>query len=281
MTLLTAPAIGTTAFDRTTAVRLDRTADAGDRTTFRAELDDGWSSLIGVHGGYMCAVVVGAAEAAVPDRAVRTMSTGFVRAGHVGAATVVVREVRRGRSISTVAADLLQDGELVTTARLTMAVEQDGPEWASAAAHRLPPPEACVPVDPPDHVPHFDQASALLDPASLPFTGGDRARIGGYIRPLEPRPVDAAWLAMAVDWFPPPAFVRVDPPTGGVSIDLTTHFHRIAPAVADGEWLSASFELDDSTGGLAVEHGRIADPGGTLLVESFHTRWTAQRRSER
>jgi acyl-CoA thioesterase len=224
--------------------------------------------------------VLRAAEAAVPDRLVRTMSTGFVRAGRVGAATVEVREIRRGRTMSTVTADLLQDGELVTTSRLTMAVDQQGIEWASAAPHTLPPPEACVPIDPPDHVPHFDQASALLDPASLPFTGGARARLGGYLRPRQPRPVDAAWLTMAVDWFPPPAFVRVDPPTGGVSIDLTTHIHRTGPVPADDEWLSASFELDDSAGGLAVEHGRIADPTGRLLVESFHTRWTAQRRSE-
>ncbi len=76
------------------------------------------------------------------------------------------------------------------------------------------------------------------------------------MRPLEARAVDAAWLAMATDWFPPPAFVRLAPPTGGVSIDLTTHIHRRGLMLAADEWLAGAFEIEDSTGGLAVEHGR-------------------------
>jgi len=291
MTLLTAPSAaaataGITEFDRTTAVRrlAGRDVGSGDPTSplvFGAELDEGWSSLVGVHGGYMCAVVVRAAQAAVPDRPVRTISTGFLRAGRVGPATVEVREIRRGRAMSTVLADLVQDGVLVTSSRLTMAVDQHGVEWTSGVAANLPPPAACVPIDPPDPVRHFDQATALLDPGSLPFTGGPRARLSGYLRPRQPRRVDAPWLAMAVDWFPPPAFVRVDPPTGGVSVDLTTHFHRPGLELTGEEWLTASFELDDSTGGLAVEHGRIADPAGRVVAESFQTRLTAQRRSDR
>jgi acyl-CoA thioesterase len=285
MTLLTAPPIpaqrsGATEFDRTTTVVPVVFADVGGTAELLVDLDEGWSSLVGVHGGYMCALVVRAAEAVVPDRHVRTMSTGFVRAGRASPGTVEVREVRRGRSVSTVTADLLQHGSLVTTTRLTMTVEQEGIEWAAAEPLGLPPPHECVPVDPPTRVRHFDQATGLLDPESLPFTGGPRARLAGYVRPRQPRPVDTAWLAMAVDWFPPPAFVRTDPPAGGVSIDLTTHFHRPAPELADGEWLAATFEIDESSGGLALEHGRIAGPDGRLLAESFHTRSTARRAGE-
>lgn len=122
--------------------------------------------------------------------------------------------------------------------------------------------------------PHFDQADALLNPSSVPFSGGARAIVRGYIRPLQRRPIDAAWLSMASDWFPPPAFVRVDPPTGGISVDLVTHVHRTLPEFED-EWLAVSFEIDTSTGGLATEHGRIALLDGTLLAESIQTRWTA------
>jgi acyl-CoA thioesterase len=96
------------------------------------------------------------------------------------------------------------------------------------------------------------------------------------VRPLEPRPVDAAWLAMASDWFPPPAFVRLDPPTGGVSIDLTTHIHRTDVVLGEGGWLTGSFEIETSGAGLAVEHGRIARGDGILVAESFQTRLTAQ-----
>ena len=119
---------------------------------------------------------------------------------------------------------------------------------------------------------HFERVDGVLDPTCLPFSGGDRARIQGYLRPLEPRAVDAAWLAMATDWFPPPAFARVEPPTGGVSIDLTTHVHQPRVVLSDGDWLTGAFEIETSAAGLAVEHGRIARRDGTLIAESFQTR---------
>ena len=105
---------------------------------------------------------------------------------------------------------------------------------------------------------------------------GDRVRVRGHIRPLEPRPLDAAWLTMASDWFPPPAFARLAPPTGGVSIDLTTHIHRPNLELRDGEWLAGEFEIDNSSAGLAVERGRIVLADGTPVVESMQTRLMVQ-----
>ena len=125
-------------------------------------------------------------------------------------------------------------------------------------------------------VSHFERVDALLDPASLPFSGGDRAMVQGYLRPLEGRRVDSAWLAMATDWFPPPAFVRLEPPTGGVSIDLTTHIHQPDLLLGDDDWLCARFEIRTSTNGLAVEHGLITTDDGTPVAESLQTRLTAQ-----
>ena len=70
---------------------------------------------------------------------------------------------------------------------------------------------------------------------SWPLKRADWVRVAGF--DVEGRPVDSSWLAMAADWFPPPAFVRLEPPTGGVSIDLTTHIHRPHVALDEDEWL--------------------------------------------
>ena len=67
---------------------------------------------------------------------------------------------------------------------------------------------------------------------------------------------------MILDWFPPSPFTRVDPPTGGVSIDYTVHLHRTLPPLRDGEWLGGHFRADVSEGGIALEHGTILDPDG-------------------
>jgi acyl-CoA thioesterase len=258
-------------FDRTTTI----TPVEGRPGAFDVELDAGWSSLVGVHGGYMCALAVRGAEAVVGDRVVRTVTTSFLRTGAVGPAQLSVRESRRGRTMSTVVADLIQDDRVLLTSRITALVPRAGVEWSTSTPLDLPPVERCVPMDA-GRVSHFDRVDGLLDPASLPFSGGDRAMVRGYVRPLEDRRVDSAWLAMASDWFPPPAFVRLEPPTGGVSIDLTTHVHQPELLLSDEEWLRASFEIRTSANGLAVEHGVITTGDGTPVAESFQTRLTAQ-----
>ena len=256
-------------FDRATAVvPTDRPGE------FSVDLDPGWSSLVGVHGGYMCSLAVRGAESLATDRKVRTITTSFLHTGEVGPATLTVREVRRGRSASTMVTDLHQGDRLLITSRLTLLSPREGVEWSTPVRLDLPAREQCVRMEP-GRVSHFQRVDGLLDPRSLPFSGRDRAMVRGYIRPLGDRRVDAAWLAMATDWFPPPAFVRLEPPTGGVSVDLTTHVHRPDLILADDEWLLGSFEVGNSTQGLAVEHGVIAAHDGTLVAESFQTRLTA------
>jgi hypothetical protein len=132
-----------------------------------------------------------------------------------------------------------------------------------------------VPFAPPVEVVSFGRCELLFDPDRLPFDAR-RASVGGYVRPLESRPIDAAWLVMATDCFPPPAFARAEPPTGGVSIDLTVHIHRSGFALRRDGWLAGSFDIHDSTSAIAVERGRLTQMDGTVVAESFHTRLTAQ-----
>ncbi len=67
---------------------------------------------------------------------------------------------------------------------------------------------------------------------------------------------------MALDWFPPASFTRVDPPTGGISINYTVHFHRTFATLGDGEWLGGVFQADISADGIALEKGLVTDPAG-------------------
>lgn len=240
------------------------------------ELDASWSALVGVHGGYMCAIAVRGAELIARDRPVRTLTTSFLRVGKVGPARLTVRELRRGRTLSTVVADLTQGDQVLTTSRLTLLTDSAGLNWRCPSREQLPPLEDCVRFQETDGVRHFGQIDIRLDQAYQPDGSGDRALVRGHLRPLEARLVDSTWLAMAADCFPPPSFVRVPPPTGGVSIDLTTHIHRPRTKLGEDDWLTGSFEILDSSGGLAVEHGRIGLRDGTIVAESFQTRLTTQ-----
>ncbi len=215
-----------TRFDQTTTLRPIPAGPVDGPRLFEIDLDPSWSSLIGIHGGYMAAVSTRAVELVAEGRSVRTITTSFLRPGRVGPAEVAVDVVRTGRSLSTFAVTLTQDGRTLVTSRVTAVVDVDGERWETPSPVTLPPLEECLPLAPPEGVRHFEQATAVLDPAFTPFSHGPVARVGGYVRPLEPRPIDTAWLVMILDWFPPSPFTRNDPPTGGVSIDYTVHVHR-------------------------------------------------------
>ena len=258
-----------TQFDKTLA--LHAVAD-GRTADFHVDLDATWASLHGVHGGYMTALAVRAAESIAPGRMVRTVATSFLRPAEIGAAVLHVDEVRAGRSFTTVAVELSQAGRPITNTRLTLLAPVDGRGWDEPVLDRPAPREDCVAFTPPPSVRHFAQAELVLDPATIPIGDGSTARIAGYVRPLEDQPIDAAWLTVIGDYFPPSPFRRFDPPIGGVSIDYTVHIHDV-PA-QDEDWLEGVFVARTSSQGIALEHGTIAVPGGGLVAETFHTRWT-------
>ena len=260
-----------TRFDTTTSLLFDRETPG----QFSAYLDPAWSSLIGIHGGYLVALAIRAAQIVVGDRPIRTATTSFLRPASAGAAELIVEVVRRGRSITNLTVTLSQSSKAVVVCHLIAADAVESTAWETLTDDGLPAFERCVPLQPPPGVGHFAHGVAVLDPADLPFSHGPRARVAGYMRPIETRPIDAAWLGMALDWFPPASFTRIDPPAGGISISYTIHIHRTLALLGDDEWLGGAFRADISEGGIALEKGVITDPAGRILAESFHTRWTA------
>jgi acyl-CoA thioesterase len=259
-----------TVFDETTRIIVTE-RESG---RLHADLSPAWASLRGIHGGYLTAIAVKAAQRVLGERPVRTIATSFLRPAVVGPVDVSVEPIRRGRLLTNVGVTIAQASRPVVVSRLT-ASTADGEAWDTTVDLGLARRERCEPIAPPPNVRHFDHAEAFLDPAHLPFSHGRRARVGGYVRPRERQAIDSAWLAMALDWFPPAAFSRTDPPVGGVSIDYTVHVHRTLDALGDGEWLQGLFHADTSADGMALEKGVIADGRGRVLAESFHTRLTA------
>lgn len=148
-----------------------------------------------------------------------------------------------------------------------------GHDWSTAPSPLPVAPELAVPFRPPFEVASFDRAELRLDPATVPTSDADDSRIAGYMRPLAGRHLDAAWLTAAGDWFPPTPSRRLTPPIGGVSIDYTVHVHHTA-TLGEGEWLGGIFESANSAGGLALEHGTLFVGDGTVVAETFHSRWT-------
>lgn len=263
-------AAGATYVERSTAVW----PRPGPPGTYDGLVGERWASLRGVHGGMLAAMAVRAVEAEAPGRAVRTVSTTFLRPGTVGPVELAVTIERSGRTVTTATVELTQVHRRVAIVRVTATAPVASDDWDTTEPLDLPPLTECVPFHPPAGVLHFEHAEALLDPADVPFSSSAVARVGGWVRPREPQVVDAAWLTMILDWFPPSPFTRHAMPIGGVSVDYTAHLHATPVTLGGGDWLGARFESHRGADGLALEHGRVQAPDGTVVAESFHTRWT-------
>ncbi len=263
-----------THFDRTTQARPVETADA--TTMFDVDLDDSWASLRGVHGGYMASLAVRASEHVAPDRSVRTVATSFLRPGAVGPARLDVEVLRQGRSFTTLQIAVRQAGRLVLASRVTAIAASVGSEWSHTATDHPAALSHCVHFTPPPAIRHFEHAELRIDPSTIPDGTADVARVAGHVRPLERRAVDAAWLVMIGDWFPPSPFRRLLPPHGGVSVDYTIHIHRLpSPAPSDDDsWLEGVFVTADSAAGIALERGVLSGRDGITIADTFHTRYT-------
>ncbi len=182
--------LGDTKFDSTTSLLPD--PDQSGR--FIVHLDAAWSSLTGMHGGYLSAVAIRAAEAVVGDRPIRTVTTIFLKPAVAGPAIVSVEVLRQGRAVSNLTVTLSQSSHAVVVSQITAASVGESAVWETIPEIDLPPIARCVPITPPPDIRHFDHGVAMLDPADLPFSHGPRARVAGYLRPVEQRPIDAAWL---------------------------------------------------------------------------------------
>ena len=255
------------AFDRATAV--SRLGDGA----WAATCDTGWSAPRGPNGGYLAAIVLRAIVAQVgdPAREPRSLTLHYLRPPVEGELTVEIAVERAGRTLTSVAARVVQDGRLCVLALAALAVDREGVVDYAARMPEVPPPGDVPPVAMRDPAPpiarRFEVRPAVGAP---PFTGASEAVTGGWLTFAEPRPLDAAALAMYADaWLPAP-FPRLTAPVGAPTIDLTVHFRApaAAAAVPAGEPVLAIFRSTTSEGGFFEEDGELWSQGGVLLAHS-------------
>lgn len=258
-----------TSFDTDIAVR-----PTGDGT-FRAELSDRWWVGRGPNGGYLAAVMLNAmgrvAETAGPGQPPRSLTVHFLSAPSAGEAEVEVTVERAGRNTSFFSARLLQDGEVQAKAMAVFSDDRDGMVFDNSEMPETPAPEECEEFDTEQApVAVFARYRAMLAFGDLPYSGGERAESGGWIRLKEDRPVTAALAAAILDvWFPAP-FVVLDSPGLAPTLEYTVHFPRRLPVEPEDEpdWMLVHLHADESTEGHFTEDAELWTRDGTLVARA-------------
>lgn len=255
---------GRTRFDRDTAVV--RTGPGW----FAGSLDRGWWIRRGPNGGYVAALLLRSAmlELDEAERAPRSLTIHYTAPPEEGDFQVEARVERSGRSLSTVSLRMLQADRLVALGLAALSKAREGPSFGTAHMPEVPPPEACPPfLDDGFEAPireRYDQRTAF---------GGSEGLCGGWIRPSEPRLLDAplaaaiadAWTPTVYHWAPEHMSGR-----GVPTVDLTVHFRATLPLVdaAPDDFYLVCFRTRHVGDGFLEEDGEIWSPGGTLIAQS-------------
>jgi acyl-CoA thioesterase len=247
--------------------------------TFRAHVDEQWTSLQGAHGGVVAALALHAAEQVVgrldvdPATVVRSATFGYVRGNTIGDLDLEVEVVRRGRALVTTQVRVAQQGRTTTVARLHHSTPWSGPAYSDAPA---PParPTGTVPLVVPDGPAHLNNTDTHLHPDTTVFAGAARSEWLAWSRPLHGGQFDTPWLTMFGDYFPPAVFARATTPQRAVTIEYSIQIHSAAGTwrLADDEHLAARMHAFHSHDGFAVEDGWIWLPDGSLLATTRQTR---------
>lgn len=255
---------------------------------------DGWSlaldpstaSWAGAHGGTVLAALVRAVAADSPGSATTAMTvTGHLH-GPVATdvATIRTRPRHAGRRISSVEADLVQDGARRATAHVLLA-----PAGPGASAHIWPhggtaptgrPEDHERLVLPPGTMPFADHTEIRPVGPELPFGGGDLPVLRAWLRLRDEvayGPHVALVLLDAV--FPSLYAVRADPvpiPT----VELTAHLVPAADDVLgpDG-WAFLEQRTVWSTDELCLDEAALWSADGRLLAQARQLRRILARRA--
>jgi acyl-CoA thioesterase len=257
-----------TRFDRDTGVR------ALGEGRFAGRIDPGWFVVRGPNGGYVAALLLQGLVAAVGDasRSPRSLTLHYTAPPSEGPVEIHATVERRGRSLTTATARMLQQDRLLALALGAFSGPRDATAFLEASPPECLPPERCPAMEHriPMHA-RYEQRPALGAP---PFSGAGSADTGGWIRLVEgDRPLDAPLLAAYADAWPPAIFSRLAAATlgaGAPTIDLTVHFREIPrdPPLRGDDWVLVRFRSRCAREGFAEEDGEIWSRDGRLLAQS-------------
>lgn len=249
------------------AVASDRTGDGVHRVQVTTE----WNTANQTpNGGYVLALLLNAAlqESAHPDPLVASIT--YFRPASAGEAEVRVREVRKGRRVSTYDAILVQEGKEIAHAVFsTHDWDQAGTvEHTPHAMPDVPRPDDCEDVSalvPPGMVPILDRYTYRAPEVPGWLTGNPSGHTESlcWIRAADGRPVDGMLAGAMTDAFPP-----VTAEIGhlaSATIQLTVHFRRRPDAA---QWVLGHVVTRHVIGGYHDEDVELWDEQGRLVAQS-------------
>jgi len=239
---------------------------------YQGTVHTSWYQGRGAFGGVLAGAVLRSMMRELNDvaRAPRSLTVHFSAPVTEGEVLLTVRTERAGRQVTHLTARLEQQGQVACVASATFAVSrQTSLVYQQVKVPEAPPADEVpsVPEDAP--LPVFGRNFEYRWFAGVPFSGAPEARMGGWIRPRVPTPLDAPLAVALLDAFPPSPAVRVDGHCNLATMDLTVHFHAPLPpegASPESFWLRTA-QSRQASEGYADDLAELWDAEGRLLAQ--------------
>jgi hypothetical protein len=247
----------------------------GDAARFAGHLNEHWTIGPKIHGGVMLALCAKAARAAGGDGLEpMVVSANYLRAPDPGAVELQTQIRKRGRQVSLVDVELVQDGRVAVRAAVTLGV----PERDSAALLDASPVVAVMSPEPPADIAAIGPGHPLagvnhlvagcdirIDLSELtPGTAAPRTRI--WVRPRDEAP-DELFALLCGDISAPMPFA-VGRRGWAPTVQLTAYLRR---RPADGwlrvlsttteigaTWFDQDYVVVDSAGSVVAQTRQLA-----------------------
>ncbi|MFT3770880.1 MAG: thioesterase family protein [Minicystis sp.] len=248
-----------------------------DADRFEAIIPDGWQQGRGAFGGLVLANLVRAIEAfdATPERSLRSLTAECCGPVPVGPSVIRVERLRTGSGLSTIAARIEGDGEVLAHAVGVLAKKRsDDTDFCHLPAPTPMPPWRSIepaPVGPPmgpAFAPHFE--FRVCGPP--PFSGGAEAVGSGWIRPRDPGAArDAGYITACADAWWPALLARLSTPRPMATVAFTLELlGTLAGLDPEAPLFFASRSLA-ARDGFSVETRELWGEDGRLVARNHQT----------
>lgn len=237
---------------------------------YEASIVADWSAPPGPNGGYIAALNLRAIRAEVGDPAKlpRSLTLHYLRPPQPGEVRIEVAVERSGRTATTCTARMSQGGKLTTIALCVLTTDYEGVADWTLPPPEVPAPEEVEPIRMWEGAPSiFGKLETRVLFGPMPFTKGEEAVTGGWLRARDETHLSPELLALYTDaWWPPP-FGVLGEVALAPTLELTIHFRAHPPEDADALVL-ARFRAEASIDGLFDEQGEVWSRDGRLLAQS-------------
>ena len=237
---------------------------------YEGSLNRDWWIQRGPNGGFLAAQLMRAFTDAAddPGRQPRSLTIHYTAPPAEGQVRIATTVERAGRSLTTLTARMTQGDKLIALAAAAFSSDREGAvHFDDTSAPESPAPEDVPTFEPIEGMPPFSrqwETKPVL--GGFPFSGGERAVTGGWIRPHGEQPIDGALVAQLTDAWIPAVFTRLTEPNAVPTIDLTVHFRARLPLPSD--WVFSRFESRLARDGFVEEDGELWGRDGTLIAQS-------------